>query len=206
MIWGAAGGIGRALSSLLLSEGHAVYAIGHAGAAHRSQIDLIAEADVAEEYSVRQAVLSVAHEAYAIDLMVYAVGDIMSARVTSGSDDAWQRIIQANLVGAYLTTHHSLPLLAPDATIMYLGARHERLRIPGLSAYAAAKAGLEALAETLTKEERQRKIVVVRPDAVATPLWDKVPLRLPKHANTPESLAEKLLQTWVQGMTGVVDL
>ena len=58
----------------------------------------------------------------------------------------------ANLSGAYLATHHSLPLLAEDAHLVFLGAVSERLRLPGLSAYAAAKAGLEAFGEALGKE------------------------------------------------------
>ena len=70
---------------------------------------------------------------------------------------------------AFLATHFSMPLLAQNAHLVYLGAVSERLRLPGLSAYAAAKAGLEAYAEALKKEERKRRITVVRPGAVATP-------------------------------------
>lgn len=45
---------------------------------------------------------------------------------------------------AYGTTHYSLPLLAADAHLVFLGAMSERLRWPGLAAYTAAKVGLAA--------------------------------------------------------------
>ena len=114
--------------------------------------------------------------------------------------------MNANLLGAYLTTHHSLPLLAPDATLIYLGAISERLRLPGLSAYAAAKAGLEAFAEALRKEERKRRVLVVRPGAVDTALWDKVPMRLPKDAAAPQKVARRILQAYEDGTSGILDL
>lgn len=66
------------------------------------------------------------------------------------------RILDANLTGGYNTVHYSLPLLTPDAPLVFLGAVSGRMRLPGLSAYAAAKAGLEAFAEAQRKEERKR--------------------------------------------------
>jgi NAD(P)-dependent dehydrogenase (short-subunit alcohol dehydrogenase family) len=96
--------------------------------------------------------------------------------------------------------------LAEDAHLFYLGAISERLRLPGLSAYAAAKAGLEAFADTLRKEERRRRVTVVRPAAVATSLWDKVPMRLPAHALTPEELASRVLQAYREGHKGTLDV
>jgi NAD(P)-dependent dehydrogenase (short-subunit alcohol dehydrogenase family) len=97
-------------------------------------------------------------------------------------------------------------LLAEDAHLFYLGAISERLRLPGLGAYAAAKAGLEAFADTLRKEERRRKVTVVRPAAVATPLWEKVPMRLPAHAMTAKDLAERIIEAYRDGHKGTLDL
>ena len=115
-------------------------------------------------------------------------------------------LTDANLTGAFLTTRYSLPLLAPDAHLVYLGAISERLRLPGLSAYAAAKAGLEALAETLAKEERKRRVTVVRPAAVDTPLWEKVPLRLPAGALTADALARQIIEAHQDGHKGTLDI
>lgn len=118
----------------------------------------------------------------------------------------WDRIISANLSDVFYTYHHSLPLLDEGAHIFLIGAVSERLRLPGLAAYAAAKAGLEAFAEALSKEDRNKRITVVRPGAVATSFWDKVPLRLPKDAAPPEKVAEKIYEAYQSGHKGHLDL
>jgi short-subunit dehydrogenase len=97
-------------------------------------------------------------------------------------------------------------LLAKEAHMIFIGAFSERLRLPGLSAYAAAKAGLEAFVETLGKEQRQRRVSLVRPGAVNTPLWKKVPMRVPATALEPQTVAEKIIEGYQQGHTGVLDI
>jgi 3-oxoacyl-[acyl-carrier protein] reductase len=206
MIWGASGGIGQALTAQLLTEDWQVVAIGRNGEGLNGKATLTVQADVTKAYSVQDAVVSASYEVEEVDLWVYAAGDITSSPVEDMAPERWQEILGANLTGAYLTTHFSLPLLAEDAYLVYLGAVSERLRLPGLSAYAAAKSGLEAFTEALRKEERKRRVMVVRPGAVATPFWDKVPLRLPKDAATPEKVANRILSAYLEGYTGTLDL
>jgi NAD(P)-dependent dehydrogenase (short-subunit alcohol dehydrogenase family) len=141
-----------------------------------------------------------------VDLWVYAIGDIVSLKVEEMSFEDWERILAANLSGAYLAIHHSLPLLASDAHIVFLGAVSERLRLPGLAAYASAKAGLEALATVLRKEQRKQRVTVVRPKAVETSFWEKVPFSLPRGALAPGQIAERILQAYDEGETGILDL
>jgi NAD(P)-dependent dehydrogenase (short-subunit alcohol dehydrogenase family) len=114
--------------------------------------------------------------------------------------------LDANLNGAYLAIHYSLPLLAPQAHIFFLGAISERMRLPRLSAYAAAKAGLEAFAEALRKEQRKRRVTVVRPVAVDTPFWDKVPFNLPPHPLQPDDVAQRILAAYHERHKGPLDL
>ena len=206
VIWGAGGGIGRALVSQLTDEEWNVVAISHQPTNLEELTPHVVEADVASAYEVEAAIISASQMVDEIDLWIYAAGDITSAKVADLTPDDWQRIIDANLTGAFLTTHYSLPLLAADAHLVYLGAISERLRLPGLAAYAAAKVGLEAFAEALGKEERKRRTTVVRPGAVATAFWDKVPLRLPADALAPEAVAQQILEAHAQGHKGVLDL
>jgi NAD(P)-dependent dehydrogenase (short-subunit alcohol dehydrogenase family) len=150
--------------------------------------------------------MAAAQEVGEIDLWLYAVGDIAAKPVGAMDEETWDRILDANLTGAFRAIHHSLPLLAEEAHIVFVGAYSERLRLPGLAAYAAAKAGLEALAVALSKEERRKRVTVVRPGAVATPLWEKMPMRLPRSASTPEEIAGKILSAHVGGQSGIIDL
>jgi len=206
MVWGANGGIGGALVTQLKNNGWTVAAVGRDEESLRDSAALSLQADVADAFSVQRAVQAAAFEMSEVNLWVYAVGDIAAAPVEDFDPATWTRILAANLTGAYLTARYSLPLLAPDAHLVFIGAISERLRLPGLSAYAASKAGLEAFAEALRKEQRRRRVTVVRPAAVATPLWDKVPLRLPKDAPPPAKVAARILAAHLEGHSGLLDL
>lgn len=206
MVWGAYGGIGKALVEKLNSDGWRVVAVGRNQPPDDVPAHLTLEADACDEFAVKSAVMTASQEFNQIDLWIYAAGDITFVPVQKMTLDVWQRILNNNLTGAYLTARHSLPLLAPDAHLFFLGAVSERLRLPGLAAYAAAKAALEAFADSLRKEERKRKVTVVRPGAVDTPLWQKVPMTLPKHYATPEKVAERILDAYKSGQTGQLDL
>lgn len=206
LIWGAAGGIGRALVQQLTAEDWRVLAIVHRAEDADGLAPLVVQADVASSYAVETAALAVAQEVEHIDLWIYAAGDITAARVADMTPDTWQRIVTANLTGAYLATHTTLHLLARDAHLVYVGAFDDRMRLPGLAAYAAAKAGLEAFVDALRKEERTRRVTLVRPAAVATPLWDKVPFRMPRNALAPQQVAARIMQAHRDGFSGTLDI
>jgi 3-oxoacyl-[acyl-carrier protein] reductase len=206
MLWGAGGGIGGALATRLAAEGWTVLSF-----LRRSQAVIEPRAhnfkvDVSDSSSVTRAVAASADLAKAADLWIYAVGDITAAKVADLAPADWQRIVDANLTGAYLAAHHSLPFLAPEAHLIFIGAVTERITLPRLAPYAAAKAGLEALAAVLAKEERRRRVTVVRPAAVATSFWDKVPFQLPSNAVEPGEIADQVLEIYRAGRQGVIDL
>jgi len=202
LVWGAAGGIGRALTQHLTQTGWVVHAVARDETVLAPLTPHAYSANLAEALSIQQAVLRVAQETSEIALWVYTAGDIASEKVADTTPEAIQRIVEANLTGAMLAAHASLPLLTPDAHLFFIGAIHERMRLPGLSAYAAAKAGLEAFAEAFRKEERTRKITVARPSAVNTPFWKKVPFRMPANALAPQAVAQKILEAYHAGHSG----
>lgn len=205
LIWGASGGIGRALTEAFAGAGHTVVAVARRPEGLESVTPHVLACDVADPDGVASAAAQAGELAGPFDVFVYAVGDILSAKVAEMSPEDWRRILDANLTGVYLAVRASTPYLAPKAHLFLLGAQHERLRLPGLGAYAAAKAGLEALAEVVRKETR-RRVTVVRPGAVSTSLWEKVPFRIPAHALSPQQVAEAVLRAWAEGREGILDL
>lgn len=205
MVWGAGGAIGSALVTMLLQAGWQIAALGRLSSEAEQSGAVAIDAEVGDDFSVRTAVNAAAQELGEVNLWVYAAGDIAARPVGEMELADWRRILDANLTGAYLTTHHSLPLLAKDAHLFYLGAVSERMRLPGLGAYGAAKAGLEALAEVVRKETR-RRVSVVRPGAVDTPFWDKVPFKLPPHHLTAQDVAARILQAYADGHQGLLDI
>jgi NAD(P)-dependent dehydrogenase (short-subunit alcohol dehydrogenase family) len=207
MIWGAGGGIGRALASHLEKDGWRVLAMGrHTDQLGGGAIADLFEANVSDSKAIERALDAASEVVDEVDLWIYAAGDITASKVAQTGPDTWQRILDANLGGAYLTAHYSLPLLARDASMIFLGAISERMRLPRLAAYAAAKAGLEGFVEVLAKEERKRRIILVRPAAVDTPLWEKVPFKLPAGAMSPDEVAERILSAYHDGHRGKLDL
>lgn len=193
LIWGAAGDIGRAIANRLKADGWQIIAVSRQEDDLGGVADYAAAADVADPFAVQRAVVSIGQEAGEVGLFVYAAGDIAAEPAARMSPQTFRRILDANLVGAYHTYHFSQPLLAADAVLVFIGAVSERMRLPGLSAYAAAKAGLEAFAEALRKEERKRRVIVVRPGAVRTKFWQKVPFKMPGNALAAEQVAEQIV-------------
>lgn len=206
LVWGAAGGIGRAITRRLTADGWQVVAFSR----HPDELDGRTthawEVNVADPFSVQRAVTAASQEAGEASLFVYAAGDITSEPAGKMTPETWRRILDANLTGAFLAVHYSLPLLTADAPLVLLGAVSERLRLPGLSAYVAAKAGLEAFAETLRKEERKRRVILVRPGAVDTAFWQKVPFRMPANALSAEQVAQHIVSAINSGQSGPLDL
>jgi NAD(P)-dependent dehydrogenase (short-subunit alcohol dehydrogenase family) len=91
------------------------------------------------------------------------------------SFDTWQKVLRVNLASAMALTRSTLPLLsaARDASVIFtLDARGEDPRAYW-GAYAAAKAGLSALATTLADEWEGRpnlRVAAVVPGPMRTPL------------------------------------
>ncbi len=204
LVWGASGGMGQAIVARLQADGWTVGAVSRDPGADQAPRHY--EADVADPFSVQQAVMALSQEMDTFDLFIYAAGDITSEPLARMSPAVWQRIVDANLTGAYLTAHYSLPLLTEDAPLVFIGAVSERLRLPGLTAYVAAKAGLEAMVEALRKEERKRRVILLRPGAVNTRFWEKVPFRMPANALAPQAIAAKIVEAYGNATNGVVDL
>jgi NAD(P)-dependent dehydrogenase (short-subunit alcohol dehydrogenase family) len=205
LIWGAGGGISRAIVCQLARENWQILAAGRNLNSFTDLTDFVYDIELSDVFSVQSAITSISQEVNEADLWVYAAGDIASLRVNEMSLLDWQRILQANLTGAFLATHFSWPLLSKEAHLFYLGAVSERMRLPGLSAYAVAKAGLEAFADVVRKESR-RKVTVVRPGAVDTHFWSKVPFKLPAHHLKPEQVAARIIQAYTEGHQGQLDI
>lgn len=206
IIWGAGGGIGRALLARLRDEGWQVAAVSRNPQDLADLTPHCFKADVANVPQVQAAVAAVQNVFTKVDLWVYAAGFIIVNKVSEMSASIWQRVLDANLNGAFITTHYSLPLLARGAHLFYIGAQDELLRQSGLSAYVAAKAGLEAFSMALAHERRQQRVTLVRPASVATPFWELMPFPMPSDALLPETLADLVLAAYTDRHEGILNL
>ncbi len=206
IIFGASGGIGYAIGEKFHDEGISVIAGVRKMKTDLNFADLVIEGDFASEAEVAQMVNENAEDIGQIDVWIYAAGDIGYQKINDLTSENWIRIFGANVFGAKNTLSACYPLLAEDAHVMFLGAYTDRLMIPGLSAYTASKSSLAAFSSIVEKELRGRKVSLIRPSAVDTPFWEKVPFKLPAGALSPQEVAEKVFLTYKQSLTGLVDL
>lgn len=206
LIWGASGGIGGALVRRLKADGWRVFAAARDESRIPSNADVSLHFHASQEYTFREVAMRVGMESSGLDLMVYAAGGMVGARVDEISVGDWTATFDSNLTGALRMVQASQPLLRDDAHVVFIGAYLDHLVLPKFAAYAAAKAGLEALVNILAKEDRRRRYTLVRPGAVDTAFWTTAPIRLPKTAKTPEAVAEAIVERAKSTSGGVLDL
>ena len=204
LVFGAAGGLGRAITASL--QAAEVRVLGVA----RDETALagleVTSADLTVEHEVAAACLWAAREAGPVDLLVFAAGRMGNSLVAQTSAEALQRLWADNLLTAHLVNRHATPLLGSEGHRVFLGAFVDKLQFPKLGAYAAAKAGLDAWVRVLIREERAVKTTLLRLPAVDTALWKQAPFPLPKGALGPAAVGDEVLRCWREGKTGVVDL
>lgn len=156
VVTGAAGGIGSAVCRQLAADG---FAVGCLDVREADAKRLAAElpgalgvaADVRDGGSVRAAADRVRAELGAPWLLVNVAGVFSIQRITELHENEWDRILDTNLKGAFLTCREFLPSMidAHDGCIVNVastaGIRGGRLR----AAYCASKGGLVQLTRSL---------------------------------------------------------
>lgn len=206
LIWGASGGIGRALTLRLLRDGWRVLAVAR-DPLKLADVDVPSyAADVGRSADVAAAAHWAAQEAGDVALWVYAAGDILGQPLVETSELQWAKLMDANVTGAHRAVTHSLPLVGAGGHLVFVGAHVDRILLPKIGAYAAAKAALDAYVQVLAKELRDRRVTLVRPAAVDTSFWSRSPFRLPRGSRSAADVAADILRAHEGGHRGVLEL
>ena len=109
--------------------------------------------------------------------LVNNAGILVSAPLEFVSADQLRRQFEVNIFGTVAVTQAVLPLLrTARGRIVTIGSIAGRAAPPYFGPYAATKHALEALNDSLRMELRQWgiQVALVQPDAVATPIWQKL--------------------------------
>lgn len=157
-VTGGAGGIGAATAMLFADSGASVYVIDRdagaaaalAGARGDDAITAI-EADVADAEAVATAFSQIEKERGGLDALVTSAGIAVHGAAGELTLEEWDRGINVNLRGTWLSVRAALPLLRhrPQSALVLLSSVHAFRTIPRYAAYAVAKAGIVALARSL---------------------------------------------------------
>ncbi|MGA8038388.1 MAG: SDR family oxidoreductase [Candidatus Acidiferrales bacterium] len=108
--------------------------------------------------------------------IVFANAGISGRTPTGTTDEAiFEKVIHADLNGAFYTVNSAAPLLNDDGSINFNEAVHNYLGQPGLAAYAAAKGGLVSMARVIAADlaPRNIRVNVVAPGSIKTPIWKR---------------------------------
>ena len=179
LITGAAGGLGKALVSEFAAQGWRV-----AAGWHRSVIlpegKLVwpVKLDVTDQSSVKQAVALVLERWGRVDLLINNAGCTADQLAWQITDEDWQQVLAVNLKGSFLCSQAVVrPMLKQrSGQIINLASFAGRHGARGQASYAAAKAGLLGLTESLAKELGSRNIRVnaILPGVLPTPMTAKL--------------------------------
>lgn len=164
VILGGNSGIGLAAARMFRAEGAKLALTG------RNAETLAAAAEEVEGLGIRadmgvveqsKAALSEIEEALGgIDVLFVNAGVGGFAAVPDVTEEFWDGIHAVNLRGAFFAIQQALPLIRDGGSIVITGSIGSVAAVPGNVAYAAAKAGLRAVARILAKELLPRRIRV----------------------------------------------
>lgn len=203
LITGASQGLGFAIAEAFLREGANICICARDGAKlddasrtltaglpkdDRPKILPIAT-DIADERQVKELIRCAIHGLSTIDILVNNAGVYgPKGCVEEVDSDAWVKAIHVNLIGPFYVLKHLLPHMKKNGygKIINLSGGGATAPLPRISAYAAAKAGLVRLTETVAEELRGTGIDVnaIAPGALNTRLLDEVLAAGPEKVGT----------------------
>lgn len=109
--------------------------------------------DVCEEDAIREAVDKLVAYFGRLDVAIANAGFGVSGRIERLDAAAWRRQLDTNVIGLALTARYALPHLRnARGRLVLLGSVAALLPGPGTGAYAASKAAVRSIGETLSVE------------------------------------------------------
>jgi 3-oxoacyl-[acyl-carrier protein] reductase len=143
-ITGGAGGLALALGAELRAQGWIVHAPSRA------------EMDVTDKAQVQRAIGALGR----LDLLIHNAGITRDALLLKMTEDEFSEVLQVHLKGAFLCSQAALKLMVKQRQghIIHIGSFSALSGPAGQSNYAAAKAGLIALTQSLAAEYGPRGI------------------------------------------------
>ena len=179
VITGGNSGIGLATARLFVAEGARVAIIGRNqqtldAAARELGTGVIAlNADVCDNAAMADALASANEQLAGFDILFVNAGIAKSTPLAGTTRAMFEEVLRINLTAVFFTVQGALPFLKPKASIVLNGSIAGINGAATLSAYAASKAGVRAMARTMAAELSPRgiRVNVVVPGPVRTPIW-----------------------------------
>jgi NAD(P)-dependent dehydrogenase (short-subunit alcohol dehydrogenase family) len=133
-------------------------------------------ADVNNHEATKKAIEQTVAKFGKLDVVFLNAG-VGNARPFEATDEeVYNRQWDTNFKGAYFATQSALPHLNDGGSIIFNTSVANVKGMPGMSVYAATKAGLRSLVRTLAMElaPRQIRVNALSPGPIETPIWGKM--------------------------------
>lgn len=162
IVTGASRGLGLYLLSRFRQDGQQVV-----GTFHTTSVEIQAEKDnyyqvnIADAHSVEEWISSMKNDLKEI-VLINCAGISYNSFAHKADLDRWSEVIQVNIVGTFNVIRHILPLMREQnyGRIINFSSVVALLPTPGVSAYAASKAGLIGLTKSLAAENASKGITI----------------------------------------------
>jgi 3-oxoacyl-[acyl-carrier protein] reductase len=170
LVTGGNRGIGLAVAQAFAANGDRV-AVTHRGAEIPDGL-LGVRCDVTSVEEVDAAFTTVEAELGPVEILVSNAGITDDTLLLRMSEQSFQRVVDANLTGAYRVAKRAAPgmLKARRGRMIFISSVVALLGSPGQANYAASKAGLIGLARSIARELGSRSITanVIAPGFIQT--------------------------------------
>ncbi len=203
LITGGAGGMGSETANLFANEGARVVASGLAAPEiPYAQGVEFTQLDVTSSEQVRSVLSAIDTEHGRLDILVNAAGIEIEKTVEETSEEEWDRLIDINLKGTFLTCKYAMPLLrkSQGASIINFGSYDGYIADPKLAAYCASKGGVHALTRAIACDHGHEGIRcnAVCPGYIDTPMMQS----FLGAAGTTETVADEIKRVTPMGRVG----
>ncbi|MFC9897631.1 3-oxoacyl-ACP reductase FabG [Nocardia sp. NPDC127579] len=158
LVTGANRGIGAAIASRLVDEGHTVWGT-HRGAAVPDGVRGV-ECDVTDDESVDAAFKLIETEDGPVEAVIANAGITDDTLIMRMSSEQFGRVIDTNLTGVFRVVKRATRnmLKHRNGRIVIIGSASGLSGMPGQVNYTAAKAGVVGIARSLARELGSRNI------------------------------------------------
>jgi len=232
LVTGSGQGIGRAIAQVFAAQGAKVLVATRTQASGAETVRLIREAggiaellsvDLSSRAAAGQAVAATLEAFGGLDLLIHNAGMFPMQRLVDLTDDTLEATLAVNLKSCFWLTQAALPALRQaehPRIVITSSVTGPRTAIPGLSHYAASKAGVNGFIRAAALELAEYGITVngVEPGLIATQamanlgdspaLASHIPL---KRLGTPQDIAHAMgflasrEAGYITGQTLIVD-